>query len=442
MWRRLLLLLAACGSTMSCGPTSSMPPPEPPVTYEADLKPIVDARCAICHDGKGIAPFALTTYDEVQVMRVAVRSAVEARRMPPYRAARGCADYQYDLSLTDEQIALFGKWVDQGALRGEPGTATQQLEVPPTGGLPRVDRTLGLPAPYTVQNSPDDYRCFVIDWPESSDKFVTGFRVKPGNDKVVHHVIAYLAAPERVADVTALDAADPGDGYACFGGPGGGVREWIGAWAPGGVGAMYPAGTGLLVPTGSKVVLQVHYNLQPGATGETDDTRIELALEDSVQKRAVLFLWTNPEWVQGRGMNIMAHDADATYGFAADPTPVMTSLTRGAIRSGLGMRLYSASLHMHLLGSSAKLEIQRGDGRNRECLLDIPQWNFHWQRGYGFKESKVYRPGDRLAITCHWNNSAEAQPLIGGVRSQPRDVQWGEGTGDEMCLGVMYATEP
>ncbi len=433
--RFALLLLTACGSTSST-------PAEPQVTYEADLKPIIEARCAICHDGKGIAPFPLTTYEEVKQMQGAAMAAVESRRMPPYRAARGCADYAYDLSLSDEQIALFGKWVEQGAPRGEPGTAKQQLEVPPAGGLSRVDRTLGLPAPYTVQHSPDDYRCFVLDWPEATDKFVTGFRVVPGNDKVVHHVIAYLAAPERVADVAALDAADPGDGYACFGGPGGGVREWIGAWAPGGVGSMYPEGTGLYVPPGAKVVLQMHYNVQSGATDTTDDTHVELALADSVQKRAVLFLWTNPEWVAGRGMNIAAYDADASYGFAADPSPVLSSITRGAIRNGAGLRLYSASLHMHLLGAAAKLEIQRGDGRTRECLLDIPQWNFHWQRSYGFKESKVYRPGDRLAITCHWNNSAEAQPLVGGARALPRDVKWGEGTGDEMCLGVMYATEP
>jgi hypothetical protein len=187
--------------------------------------------------------------------------------------------------------------------------------------------------------------------------------------------------------------------------------------------------------------MQVHYNLQAGITDKTDSTRLELALSDTVDKRAVLFLWTNPAWLEGMGMRIPAYESDARYAFAYDPSPVMTSLTRGAIRSNVGMTLYSASLHMHLLGKAARLEILRGDGVNKECLLDIPQWNFHWQRSYGFLQPKKFRPGDRLNVRCQWDNSAEAQPIIGGVKQTPRDVQWGEGTGDEMCLGVMYATE-
>src|SRR5689334_17545682 len=110
MRRALVLLFVA-----ACGRPASMTEPETPVTYEADIKPITEARCAVCHNATGIAPFSLTTYDEVKTMRGAARAAIESRRMPPYLAGKGCADYVQDISLTDEQIALFGKWVDQGA---------------------------------------------------------------------------------------------------------------------------------------------------------------------------------------------------------------------------------------------------------------------------------------------------------------------------------------
>jgi len=40
-------------------------------------------------------------------------------------------------------------------------------------------------------------------------------------------------------------------------------------------------------------------------------------------------------------------------------------------------------------------------------------------------------PGDSIRVECHWNNSAP-----GAV-----DVNWGEGTGDEMCLGLFYMTQ-
>lgn len=35
------------------------------------------------------------------------------------------------------------------------------------------------------------------------------------------------------------------------------------------------------------------------------------------------------------------------------------------------------------------------------------------------------------------DNSAENQPLVDGVPKESVDVGWGEGTFDEMCLGVL-----
>src|SRR5439155_15290894 len=129
-------------------------------------------------------------------------------------------------------------------------------------GLTRVDLHLEMPVEYTQAQNPDEYRCFLIDWPSTTNQYVTGFRANPGNSSVVHHAIAFLIQPEDVATYQQLDAADLAPGYTCFGGPGGPVEDasWVGAWAPGTPGTMYPADTGLLVRPGSKIALQVHYN--------------------------------------------------------------------------------------------------------------------------------------------------------------------------------------
>ena len=52
---------------------------------------------------------------------------------------------------------------------------------------------------------------------------------------------------------------------------------------------------------------------------------------------------------------------------------------------------------------------------------------------------RVY-PGDSLRLSCTWDNSEANQPVIDGQVAAPHDVQWGEGTTDEMCLGVLYLT--
>ncbi|MBX7097457.1 MAG: hypothetical protein K1X89_07085 [Myxococcaceae bacterium] len=426
-----LLLAAACGSTT--------PASDPGPTWTKDVQPLVQAKCgASCHVAGGIAPFTLTTRDDVVRMGDAVKAATSTRRMPPYLAASGCAQYANDLSLTDAQISTLAKWLDAGAPEGNPADAPA-ASAPQALGLPKVDRSLSMPVPYVPQRSPDDYRCFVLDWAGDTTTYVTGFNVRPGNQSTVHHVIAFLIPPEKVAEVRALDAAEPGEGYTCFGGAlRSGQSSWLGAWAPGGEGGMFPPGTGLPVKPGSAVVLQVHYNVRE-SNPRADQSVVDLALAPTVEHPAVLQPFTNPSWVNSDAMKIPAYSTDTSYTFSVDLVPYLGALTNGVLPSNQPIRVHSATLHQHLLGKSAKLSIVRGAGE--DCLLDIPRWDFHWQRNYAFTQAKLLRPGDQLKITCSWDNSAAAQPLVDGVRAQPRDVTWGEGTADEMCLGVVFLSQ-
>ncbi len=431
------LLLVACGT-----PQVLVPPVEVPPTWNKDIQPIVAARCQGCHVAGGIAPFAVGSYADGLKWKDAMLTAVQSRRMPPYLAGPGCAEYEDDQRLTDAQIATFAKWVDTGAAEGSASEVQQHVDTPDTG-LSRVDLTLKMPEPFTPTLIPDEYRCFVLDWPKTTTTYAVGMQVVPGNPRVVHHVIAFLIPPEQVAEVEKLDADEAGPGYTCFGSPGTSNQRtaWLGAWAPGGKGTMYPPDTGLEVKPGSKVVLQVHYNVAAAPVGErTDQTTVQLATADSVKRKAMLMLWANPDWINKQTMGIPAFAADTKHAFAFDPTPYMGALTGGIVGSQKAFKVYSATLHQHLLGSRSKIEILHDNAPN-ECLLDIPRWDFHWQRSYGFKTPKVFRPGDRLNVECHWDNSAEAQPVIDGMKRPPHDVNWGEGTASEMCLGVLYITE-
>lgn len=428
------LLALSCLALVACG--------TPAPTYETDVRPLLEASCTSCHVAGGIAPFALTDYEQAKLHKEAIRIAVETRSMPPYLAGEGCTDYADDLRLSAEQIATISKWAEAGAPQGTPVAsrpAPQALE----NRLPQVDLELSMPIRYTPTKSPDDYRCFVIDWPKDSDTYVTGFNVHPGNPRVVHHVIAFLMTPDRVQQAMDLDAADPAPGYECFGGPGGNQAtvNWLGSWAPGVTANMYPAGTGLLVKPGSKVVLQMHYNTSAAPEGEREDqTRIELALASSVEKKAFILPWASPDWVRRGQMPIPAGQEDVTHTFALDPSQFLGFISQGQLASGQGVRLYAAGLHQHMLGTASRLEIERADS-SKECMLDIPRWDFHWQRSYRFAKTKVLRPGDSLRVTCHWNNTDANQPAYGGVKLPARDANWGEGTGDEMCLGIMYVSE-
>ncbi|WP_224366643.1 monooxygenase [Hyalangium versicolor] len=422
----IAILLIACGDAAEETP---LPPPVPS-TYHRDIAPLVQEKCGGCHVEGGIAPFPLQNYEQVFAMRGAIKASVKARIMPPWMPARDCTEYQQDRSLSDEQIALISRWVEEGGAEGDP---VDEPTVPRVsqGGLSRADLTLAMPEAYSPTQSPDEYRCFVLDWPETATRYISGFRGNPGRPSIVHHVIAFLAKPDEVATYQALDDADPKPGYTCFGGPGllGNTVSWIGSWVPGSGGMDYPDGTGIQVEPGSKIVLQVHYNLS-SANAAADTTSVSVRLESSVQKVAIMQPWTNPSWRQSDAMLIPAGQADVRYRFSFDLVPLLSNVTRGVFVNGVPITVYSAGLHMHTLGSWGRMEIERKTG-GTDCMLDIPRWDFHWQGSYAFAQPKVLTAGDRMAIECHWDNSL---PMA-------QDVMWGEGTEDEMCLGTFYMTQ-
>lgn len=424
-------IAAGCLSLLGCGSdgggaAADAGSTETGLTYYKDVKPIMDAKCARCHYDGGVAPFALSNYEQVKPRAGVAMLAVRDGLMPPWKADDGCNDYVGDFSLSDTERQTIIDWVNAGAPEGNPADEGEPLPDTRTD-LSRVDTTISMPQQYTPQVSPDDYRCFLIPWTESTTKYLTGYRVVPGNEKVVHHVIAFLAQPDQVAQYEQLDANEAGPGYTCFGGSGGPSQEWIGGWAPGQLGNDFAAGTGIEIKPGSMIVLQVHYNtLEAGA--EPDLTSIEMKLDDSVDSIGRIQPWTNPVWLSGTSMAIPAGDDDVMHSFQYD----MTVAT-----SGQAFTIHSANLHMHTLGTSGVLKIKRADG-SEDCLLKVSNYDFDWQDSYGFKTPVTFNPGDQMYLECHWDNSPENQPLVNGEPQVPVTQHWGEGTTDEMCLGAFY----
>ena len=95
------------------------------------------------------------------------------------------------------------------------------------------------------------------------------------------------------------------------------------------------------------------------------------------------------------------------------------------------LRIYGVAGHMHIRGYDIRIEL------NGKTLLHIPRWNFHWQDAYYLARPVDANPGDTVRVTCRFDNSAVRQPVVDGKRLSPRYVLWGEGTTDEMCLGLL-----
>ncbi len=442
----LAVVLTACSSSESsdleAGGTDAGRPDQGAVvvpedlTFYRDIKPIIDGKCVACHQPGSVGPFDLTKADGVVSLAPAIGNQVRNHLMPPWPPDDACRSYRYDRSLTETQVAMVDAWVAEGAPLGDPDEAGEPVPGE-FGGLSRIDMTLQVPEPYTPEGR-DDYHCFVIDWPAEQALFVTGFGLEPGNASIVHHANTYLVNADAADGFRRLDDRSAGPGFPCFGGVFASGVELMGAWAPGSVGIEFPEGTGLLVEPGSAVILEMHFNTGIGREG-SDQSSVLLQTAATVERRAAILPVANPDWSTERTMDIPAGRADVAHEVVFNPLVATLFLRELAPwLASQPLEIHGAGLHMHYLGTRAQMEIIRDDDE-RDCVIEIPEWDFDWQSGYIMREPVPFdTTKDSLRLECRWDNTDANQPVIDGVQRPAADVNWGNNSDDEMCIGYLY----
>jgi len=402
-------------------PTNNTTPAE--VTYYTHISPLFQEKCEQCHTAGGIAPFNLETYAEVSGLGQLISTSIESERMPPWPPAKDCGDFKHDRSLTVEQIDLVKGWIADGMLEGDPADEVMIPPAPGTNlGTPDVVLDIGTdykPAP--PESGFDDYRCFVVDPGLDQDVFLNAFETEPGNDSIVHHVLMYAVEPDQHARLTQLEESEPETpGYTCFGGPRAGDPALLGGWVPGTVPIQFEPGHGIRITKDAKIVIQVHYNTINDEEG-SDRTKINLHFADSMTEELQMYPLADTD------LAIMPGDANATEGWSFD---IPAFVPDGFIK------VYGVVPHMHELGSSISVRLERGG--TDMCMVDIPDWDFNWQGFYLYNTPVLVNGGDKISLTCEYDNSMGRNQQLG---REPQMVEWGEGTRDEMCLNYVITNK-
>ena len=310
----------------------------------------------------------------------------------------------------------------------------------------------------------DDYHCFLLDPGLDTDALVSGVTIVPGNPNLEHHVIVHQVPPDRVAAIEAELADELDTGWTCFGGtPVGGPLNlqrstWLAGWAPGQGERLLADDLGMPLAAGAKVVVQMHYNLLKGPGSDQTLVRLRLSpTEGSTRKVLRTSLLPAPVELPCRAgvteplcdretsiLDLMRRTGEGSAPASSlhllcgeiTPGPIQTCTTR--VREPMVIR--AAAGHMHLLGRSITVDIDKGAATAKR-ILDIPVWDFDDQGAIPLDESVTVQAGQQLTVTCEHDQSLrDLLPAFEGTTE--RYVTWGDGTTDEMCLGIVLWHEP
>jgi hypothetical protein len=362
-------------------------------TFTKNVAPILYKSCAECHRPSGIAPMSLIEYKEVRPWAKSIRERVVDRTMPPWFADPKHGEFANDPSLTQAEIDTIRAWVDAGSPKGEDKDLPQAPKFVEgwTIGTPdaiyNMREEASIPAEGVVP-----YRYYVIPTDFTEDKWVQAVEIKPGDRRVVHHVIAMY---------TSSAASESGNGVTRAGG--------LGGITPNKTGIVYPPGTARLLRKGSNIILQMHYT----TIGEAAKDRTSVGL---------IFARETPKRVLGGG-NVM------NLGFVIPP-----GAPNHEVKASKTFKedtyLIAMMPHMHVRGKDFTYTVTYPDGRS-EIILHVPKYDFDWQLTYDLKKPLLLPKGTRLDCVAHFDNSTRNK-----FNPDPTsEVRWGDQTWEEMMIG-------
>lgn len=389
-------------------------------TYSKDVAPILQAKCASCHNPEGIGPMPLQNYEQVKPFAALIHDRTSKRIMPPWHVDTGIGiqSFKNDASLSDDQIDIIEDWFLAGAPEGDPTDLPEPIEFT-SGAAWQLGDQLGPPdliiksSPYDViANGQDQW--WQPDVPFeglNSERFLKAAEFKPSyplGKKVVHHGHAVLV-PEGGGRSVALARYGVG-------------KSW----------EMFPEGTGMRVPADGRIAWNLHY-FPVGAEGPGDVVEVGLWFypEGQTPEKETV----GEAMFRVDGLKGMARGQDIVI------PPHGYQVLQGTHRLDAPAVIHSYRPHLHMRGRVMTMEAIYPDGK-KEVLSQVNNYDHNWQIAYMYEDDvKPLLPtGTILQFTSVFDNTAN-NPI------NPDPEQWvvfGRRGVDEMShawVGITYIDE-
>jgi mono/diheme cytochrome c family protein len=369
------------------------------ISYSKDVAPVLAAKCVACHQDGGIGPFAMDSYDVVKGFSGMIREAIRTDTMPPWHPDPLVGKFKHDASLTNEQVKMIVHWIEAGAPRGDGGDPLKAAAgTAPEWPLGKPDLIVNAPA-YTIPPSGEvQYQYPTAANPLTTGRWVKAASIMPGDRRGVHHILAgYIPGTPRTGPASA-----------------GQWEQNYGEYAVGGESFRVPEGLGIFLPPGGHMGFQMHYT--PYGKEAVDNSRIGFYF-----------------YPEGEVPEKVMHHTVISDNLIELPPETDKHTEIAYLKFPKDALLYSVFLHTHYRGQAGYLDLVLADGTKKK-LINLPRYDFNWQRTYDFAEPVLVPKGAKLVATYLYDNSVR-----NAANPNPKEkVIWGDQSWEEMHYTSIY----
>ncbi len=424
-----VLTLAGFAAVLLTAPSPAAAQAEHDVTFTKDIAPILQRSCESCHRPRGGAPMNLISYQDVRPWARSIRQRTLAREMPPWFVDKniGIQHFKDDPSLSDDEIALIGRWVDAGAPRGNPA------DMPPARQWAAGKWTIGEPD-LVVESPIATVEAVAADWfgginPPTptgltTDRYVKAVEVKEvlldddgleiepaaasADDKagdggraalnlfVVHHAVVTAMTPNSEAD-SPIGAAGNFN-----------ITHELGQNA-----TYFPDWVGIKLPADSVLTYdRMHYH----SVGQEVRVRVDTAFK-------LHPVGYEPKYMQGFGAQSGAFDLELDI-----PAGEEDIFRDGFHRLSRPAIMMTFEPHLH--SSGKRMCIEAIYPNNAREMLNCADYNHNWVKVYVYEDDVApLLPAGTVLHLLAWYDNSESNPRV----LDPRNWKgWGNRSIDDM----------
>ena len=356
------LAVVAATAMMWSMRTEAHKPITSPFTFNDDVRPIMQERCAECHSPGGVAPMSLLTHADAVPWGESIRVELMAGHMPPWGVDSAAGRFRNLQPFTAREMNVLLTWASGGTPAGTPA-AGDAPPLQPQWSLGSPDLTFPLREVTLAADAQEQVEEFAIAPPPRSLRAVD---LLPGTPAIVRRASISVRLPAE----TSTGLAEP--------------ERLLALWLPGDHAVALEPGIAFDVPAGATLVVRIHYR----KTWQYERRQM-------TDRSSVGLYFAEP----GSAPLQVLRTSGARGDGAA------TSLTTTINRDVQAVALYADA---DLSGARVTVVATRPDGARDELIAFRPR--AEWARRFWFREPIALPRGTRINVTAAFDQDALLPP--------------------------------